>query len=178
MGQLADALGMYQSDLIIAIIIGVIIGVAIMVWANVQRKKSRPDGYEIRTSKVYRWLGLIMIIIGAAFPIIDFLLFVPDYGFEDLWIYVVFSLLFLGGIFFLVRYRNVAIIPHSSYFVYRNFCGREVEVPYSDIRHYDVNIWQSTVIRTDERTFKFGKAFIGIEELTRQIRQYKASYGR
>jgi len=176
-GEYIEAIGLYTHELIIAIIIGVVIGAAILVSASFQRKKSKPEGFEIRTSKTYRWLGPVMIIVGAIFPIVDILLFVPEHGFDDLWVYTVFILLFLGGIVLTVRCRNVAVIAQSSYFIYRNFWGREVEVPYSDIRHYEVNIWQTTIIRTDKRTFKFGKSFIGTEELRDQIRQYKAAYG-
>jgi len=161
-------------EIIIGAIIGLIIGIAILIHKKVEGKKRGRE--EIRTAKLYYIFGVLLILFAVIMAAIDILILTPAYGPEELWFYIIIFALFLLGAFLCMRYRNMIIIPESSFFVYRNLWGQQTEIAYSEITSCDFNIWKTTVIRTNDNTHKLSAAFIGIKDLHDQIAQYKSSY--
>jgi len=161
-------------EIIIGAVVGLLIGIAVLVYKKVEGKKRGKD--EIRTVKLYYVFGVLLVMFGIVMLAIDLLILTPAYGPEELWVYLIIFALFMLGVILCVRYRNMVIIPESSFFVYSNFWGRQTEISYSEIISHDINIWKTTVIRTSDKPLKLSSAFIGINELHERISEYKSTY--
>ena len=116
----------------LAITIGVTVLIAVISWwarKHPNRAKDHPE--RIRAPKVVAAVGWLLIAAGLLMGLGALFIEDPEMG-----MVISSAAIFLGGLMFLVMYRNSYVAPRQYELAFRKSLGPEHVLPYSDIVDY------------------------------------------
>ncbi|VXC29357.1 conserved membrane hypothetical protein [Arthrobacter sp. 9V] len=116
---------------------------AIGWWARKHPNRSKQYPEQVRLPKVVPIIGWLFLSFGFLMSLVSF-----SYDPSPLGARITAVAIFLGGLVFVLMYRNWYVAPRAHEVAFRTVLGKEHVVPYTDIAHYRVQVMKGQPILT------------------------------
>ncbi|MDI2034428.1 hypothetical protein [Paenarthrobacter nitroguajacolicus] len=116
---------------------------AIAWWARKHPNRSKQYPEQVRLPKVVPFIGWLFLIFGLLMSLVSF-----SYAPSPVGAKITAVAIFLGGIAFVLMYRNFYVAPRAHEVAFRTVLGKEHVVPYSGIAEYRVRVMRGQPILT------------------------------
>jgi hypothetical protein len=114
---------------------------AIGWWARKHPNRSTQYPEQVRLPKVVPIVGWLFLSFGFLMSLVSF-----SYAPSPLGARITAVAVFLGGLVFVLMYRNWYVAPRAHEVAFRTVLGKEHVVPYADIAHYRVQVMKGQPI--------------------------------
>ena len=104
---------------------------AIAWWARKHPNRSKQYPEQVRMPKVVPIIGWLFLIVGLLMSLVSF-----GYDRSPVGARIAAVAIFLGGLAFVLMYRNFYVAPRDFEVAFRSVFGKEHLLPYSEIAHY------------------------------------------
>ncbi|MGF4044712.1 hypothetical protein ACX800_13840 [Paenarthrobacter nitroguajacolicus] len=135
-----------STELILKLVIGALVAVLLAVgawWARKHPNRSKEYPEQVRLPKVVPFIGWLFFVFGLLMSLVSF-----AYAPSPLGSRITAVAILLGGLAFVLMYRNWYVAPRAHEVAFRTVLGKEHVVPYSDIAHYRVQVMKGQPILT------------------------------
>ena len=134
--------------------------------SNRMRQTRAERAMPIRMSKKSLWIGVagtslfvLLLVTTVAFPNES----------VTWWVVLGFALFVAMGLYLIVAYVNIRIIPEEDHFIYRSTFRKIHKVRYDSIERYKIT-GQNIYLYTDKRKYRFEReVFVGIEDFRKEL---------
>ncbi|WP_231745537.1 hypothetical protein [Arthrobacter sp. EpRS71] len=123
-----------STEIILKIVIAAFIAVflgGVAWWARKHPNRSKEYPEQVRMPKVVPIVGWLFLVVGLLMSLVSF-----TYDRSPVGARIAAVAIFLGGLGFVLMYRNFYVAPRAHEVAFRSVFGKEHLVPYSDITHY------------------------------------------
>lgn len=135
-----------STELILKIVIAAVVAVFLAVvtwWARKHPNRSKEYPEQVRMPKVVPIVGWLFLSVGLLMSLVSF-----TYDRSPLGARITAVAIFLGGLAFVLMYRNWYVAPRAHEVAFRTVLGKEHVVPYNDIANYRVQVMKGQPILT------------------------------
>ncbi|MEV7661584.1 hypothetical protein [Paenarthrobacter sp. NPDC089316] len=135
-----------STELVLKIIIMAAVAVliaAVTWWARRHPNRSKEYPEQVRMPRIVAFLGWLLLVFGLLMSLVSF-----GYDRSPLGARITAVAVFLGGVAFVLMYRNWYVAARQHEVAFRTVFGKEHIVPYSDIAEYAVRVLKGQPILT------------------------------
>lgn len=125
----------------------------------------------VRSPRVYLWILLILILFAGT--CIFFMIFFPNGVEYHIWVYIIYFIFILMGIFLVVKVLvwRIYVFKNEIYFIYRTIFFKNIKVKYKECLSY-ASTTNTIILKINKRKFYIDKYSINFEVFFSMLKKY------